>query len=273
MLGARHRAQRRRPAAGDRQGLPALLECPDLDLNAALVATAYVASMRKPDALSPAAAPHLGRDDPTRSEAALCDRDIRICGRGDDQAFAVAPLGDEHGLADRRIARALWPQSGLWPVVVQTYDCEHWRTPEYVSDVPRAIEDARTRAWPDVIPHAVVGAADWPGWVAGAADSTRFHHGDAPDPEELLAEVPEPNRLALERCLFEWEEARWPTSNSKATRRGAFDFIAGDYDPNLALLLDPGPSAAASLAATSQECPSVSPPSSQGSEPFGAGRV
>lgn len=169
------------------------------------------------------------------SETPLCDRDVRICGRGDDQAFAVAPLGDEHGLADWRIARALWPQSCLWPIVVQTYICEHWRTPEYVLDVPRAIEDARTRPWPDVIAHAVVGAVDWPGWVAGAADSTRFHYGDAPDPEELLAEVPEPDRFALEQCLFEWEEARWPTS--KATRPGAFDFSAGDDDPNLALLL------------------------------------
>lgn len=86
------------------------------------------------------------------SETPLCDRDIRTCGRGDHQAFAVAPLSDQHGLADWRIARALWPQSSMWPIVVQTHICEHWRTPEYVSDVQRAIEDARTRPWPDAIP-------------------------------------------------------------------------------------------------------------------------
>ena len=172
-------------------------------------------------------------------ETSLRGRDIRTCGRGYDQALAIAPLSDEHGLADWRTARALWPQSGLWPIVVQAHICEHWRTPEYVSDVPQAIQDARTRPWPDGIPHAVVGAEDWPRWVAGEADSTRFVYGNAPDPHELLAEVPEPDRLALERCLFEWEEARFPTRYG--TRDGAFDFIVDAYRPSLALILAPVP--------------------------------
>ena len=160
---------------------------------------------------------------------------------GSGQSAFQLPLEKEGGLEEWRAARAVCEELGLWPLISPDADYGSWgRSPvEPHEPTTTVIQRARERPWPDDVPLAVVGPEDWARWVAGDIENTRYGYGDGPALEDVLAVVPRPDRLALERVLFDWEEQARPTGNAR--RAGVFDFPGTLQGEDLQLVLLPLP--------------------------------
>ena len=145
-------------------------------------------------------------------------REVRVPG-----SAAVAyelDVEPEEAMAAQRAARSVVDRTSCWPVICEVGGADVYSrdlfadasSPAAVVEaasaltIERVFELRPSRSDPDLPSHLT-----WPGVIESELHYTRRRVGSAPDVAQALAAVPDPDLLALERWLLDWEELRLPT--------------------------------------------------------------